>query len=378
MDSDKPGARERVATRLVFFVGGFTSAAWAPLVPFAKSRLGLDEGALGLVLLFFGLGALIAMPIGGWLAARLGCRKVIVGAVALSVVTLPLLSIVNLLPLFVVCLLLFGASIGVVDVVVNIQAIIVERAAGRSLMSGFHGGWSLGGFAGAGVVTLLFAVGLAPWLALLVAMVPSVALAALSFSGLLTYGGQAAESRRFVFPSGFVIGLALLSFIAFLAEGSVLDWGAVYLSSAKSLEMSLAGTGYTVFAIVMLVGRLTGDRVVQLMGGFRVLLFGGLIAATGFAVVCIAPLWWITFLGFALIGLGLSNVVPVLFSLVGKQTAMPSGQAMSLVGTVAYSGVLLGPAIIGGVAKLYDLTIGLALVAVLVLAITGSARIARR
>ena len=330
------------------------------------------------MLLCFGLGSLFTLLFAGWVAGKIGCRKVLRFASLLSCVTLPLLASIDSLPLFIVTLFLFGSAIGAIDVTVNIQAVIVEKATGRPLMSGFHAGWSIGGFAGSGLLLCLFALGFVPWAAVMIPVAAIVLLHFMFSRGLLPYGSPSLMKERMKFPRGMVLGVGVLCFIAFMAEGSVLGWGAVFLSSNKNMAISLAGMGYMAFSIIMLLCRLVGDAIVRTLGGFRVLLFGGLIGALGFGVVITAPFWPITFVGFGLIGLGMSNIVPVLFSLIGKQNVMPVNQAVSIVSTIAYTGILLGPAIIGGVAKLSNLAFGLALMALLVLAISASARLARR
>jgi len=373
-----PGKTERLATRVAFFVGGFASAAWAPLIPFAKQRLSLDDGALGLLMLTLGLGSLSTMALSGWAAGRLGCRKVIRFGTLLACAALPLLATLNSFLGMVLALFVFGSAIGTIDVVVNIQGVIVEKARGQPLMSGFHAGWSIGGFAGAALVTALLSLGAASWTAVVVAIVLALLLHVAFSKGLLTYGSHSSEKRRMAFPHGFVLAIGALLFVGFLSEGSLLDWGAVFLSSNKGVSMALAGSGYMAFSIVMVICRMSGDVIVRRLGGFRVLLFGGLIGAIGFATVILSPTLWAILVGFGLIGLGLSNVVPVLFSLCGKQNVMPANQAVSIVSTMAYSGVLLGPAIIGGVARMFNLGLGLGLVALMVLVIAGCSFLARR
>jgi Fucose permease len=373
-----PGRRQRIATRVTFFIGGFAGAIWAPLVPYAKQRLGLDDGGLGLVLLCFGIGSISTMLLAGLAVGRFGCKWVIRFGVALACLALPLLATLNSLPFFVASLLLFGAAIGTIDVTVNTQAVIVEKESGRSLMSGFHAGWSIGGFAGSGLMTLLFALGLSPLVSTAIAAIAALCLHLASARGLLTRVQDPGKRERMRFPHGIVLAIGALCFISFLAEGSVMDWGAVFLSSSKGVTMATAGMGYMVFSVVMVACRLAGDAIVRKLGGARLLFVGGLIASAGFLVVVLAPSAWLSMLGFALIGLGVSNVVPVLFSLTGRQSVMPAHQAVSVVTTIAYTGILLGPAIIGGVAKASSLGWGLGLVAVLLLAISASSRLARK
>jgi hypothetical protein len=187
--------------------------------------------------------------------------------------------------LLVVALLLFGSAIGTIDVVINIQAVLVEKASGRSLMSGFHAFWSIGGFLGAGLVALMLGVSLTPPMVMVVASVLVLGLIGGFRAGLLTDRNPQEEKKTFSLPHPLVLAVAALAFIAFLAEGSILDWSAVYLSSHKSLPMEWAGMGYAVFSVLMLVGRLTGDWIVNRLGQSLVLLLGGLGSAAGVAVV---------------------------------------------------------------------------------------------
>ena len=278
-----PGKREQIATRVAFFIGGFASAVWAPLIPFAKQRLHLDDGGLGLLILCFGLGSLSTMALAGWAAGRFGCRRVIRLGTLLACLALPFLATLSSTIPFVVALLLFGSAIGAIDVTVNVQAVIVEKAGGRPLMSGFHAGWSIGGFAGAILLTGLFSLGLQPWMAVLVPIIAILALHFLFASGLLPYANESSEKQKFAFPHGIILAIGALCFISFLAEGAILDWGGVFLTSNKNVAIAYAGLGYAGFSLTMLICRLTGDRIVHRIGGFRVLLFGGLIGAAGFA-----------------------------------------------------------------------------------------------
>jgi len=162
-----PGRLEQRSTRIVFFIAGVAVAAWAPLVPSAKARAGLDDGTLGLLLLSVGAGSIVAMPLAGALAARFGCRRVFIGSTILICVALPLLAIVFSVRLLVVALFGFGAGVGSIDCVMNIQAVIVERLSRRPMMSGFHGLFSVGGIIGAGGVSGLLSVGASPLVAML-------------------------------------------------------------------------------------------------------------------------------------------------------------------------------------------------------------------
>ena len=162
IEQEQPGLWQELATRSCFFIGGFGIASWAPLVPLFKTRLALNEGVLGLLLLCIGGGALITMPLSGLAAAKFGCRKVLTVAACLYAGFLLALSQVRSFWLAVPVLLAFGASMGLVDVTVNIQAVLVEKAAGKRLMSGFHAFWSVGCFMGAGLFAVWLKLGLSP------------------------------------------------------------------------------------------------------------------------------------------------------------------------------------------------------------------------
>lgn len=368
-----PAFPEQVATRIAFLIAGLGMSSWAPLVPFAKDRLAVNEATLGLLLLCLGAGSLAAMPLTGMLAGRLGCRKVIVVSALMMCVSLVCLTLAPSVWTMALTLLFFGASVGTVDVAMNIQAVIVERASGRNMMSGFHGFYSLGGIVGAVCVSVLLWLDFTPLGALLVMVVIILLLLTACASRLLAYG-TANREPLFVRPRGKVLLIGCLCFIVFLAEGSVLDWSAVFLSELRGIDPAQAGLGFAGFSVAMTVARLMGDRIVQRLGGRRVIFFGGLCAAFGFFMVVLVPFPAAAFLGFMLIGLGASNVVPVLFTAAGNQNIMPMGLAIAAVATMGYAGILAGPAIIGLVAQLTGLPVSLGLVAIGLLVLAGYAR----
>jgi len=366
--------REQLSTRIAFFIAGFVMAAWAPLVPFAKARAAIDDGMLGLILLCLGVGSIVTMPIAGALAARFGCRLVITASTVLLCLTLPTLATVSGPPLLVGAVLVFGAGVGALDVAINIQAIIVERASGRSMMSGFHGQFSLGGIAGAAGVTALLGAGSSPFAATLCVSAAILVLLALAAPHLLPYGARR-EGPFFAVPHGVVLFIGVLCFIVFLTEGAVLDWSAVFLTSARGMDASYAGLGYAAFALTMTVGRITGDRIVQRHGRSNVIVFGGLCAALGFAFAALVPYWQIALLGYALVGVGCSNVVPVLFTSVGRQTVMPEHVAVPAITTLGYAGILAGPALIGLVAHAVSLSVAFLMLAIMLLGVAAGGRL---
>ncbi len=363
-------AREQRATRAAFFIAGFGTSAWAPLVPYAKMRLAVDDGTLGLLLLCLGAGSIAAMPLSGALAMRFGCRRVISAAGLLVCAALPVLATAGSIQMLAAGLLLFGGGVGTVDVVVNIQAVLVERQAKRPLMSGFHGFYSVGGIAGAAGVSAVLASGGSPLAATSGVAAAIVATLLLFGHGLLRHGGDR-QGPIFVPPRGVVLLIGSLCFICFLAEGSMLDWGALILTTVHGVNPAWSGLGYAVFSAMMTVGRLSGDRITRLLGGQRMLLAGGLVAASGMVLAVLAPSWPGVLAGFALVGLGAANIVPVLYSAVGRQQVMPMGAAVSAVTTIGYLGILAGPAGIGLIANVAGLSTAFLGVATLLLVIAA-------
>lgn len=368
-------SQQRWSTRLAFLAAGMGMSAWAALVPFAKARMMLEQAQLGLLLLCLGIGSLVAMPVTGLLASRFGCRPVILWSGALACMVLPTLSVAPTPLLLALALFLFGAAIGTLDVAMNIQAVIVEKNQGGALMSGFHGLFSVGGFVGAGGMALLLWSGLSPLAACVIVAAFVAAALGLAAPHLLRTANVAdRDGPRFVMPHGAVIFIGLLCFIVFLAEGAMLDWSALLLTAGTGMAADQGGLGYAVFAVAMTAGRLTGDRVVRRWGSARVLLTGGLSTAAGFFIAVLAPLSTVALLGFLLIGIGASNIVPILFTAAGNQRDMPASLAISAITTIGYAGILAGPALIGFIAHAASLNLAFAGLGCAMLLVAGSAR----
>ncbi|MBR1087112.1 MFS transporter [Bradyrhizobium manausense] len=368
--ADRPATR--LATRLSFLVAGFGLACWAPLVPFAKERLGVDDAVLGLLLLSLGIGSVVAMLATGVLTARYGSKPIIIaGGVGLAL-ALPLLALAGTPVTLAMALLAFGAALGSIDVAMNIHAVEVERAAREPLMSGFHALFSIGGFAGSAVMTALLSFRLGPLACTLICSALMLMAMALASPRLLRRA-QAQEGPLFVLPHGIVLLLALLAAITFLIEGAMLDWGALLVIGERLVSEAQGGIGYIVFSIAMTAGRLGGDAVVARIGDRATLVGGSLLAVAGLAVLLLAPTADVAIAGFLLIGLGASNLVPVLFRGAARQTAMPTGLAVASITTAGYAGVLVGPAGIGFVAHAVGLPTAFWMLAMLMCLVTLSA-----
>jgi Major Facilitator Superfamily len=370
--ADRPATR--LATRLSFLVAGFGIACWAPLVPFAKQRLGVDDGVLGLLLLCLGIGSVVAMLLTGALSARYGSKPIIlVGGIGLAFI-LPSLTVASTPWTLGLALFAFGAALGSIDVAMNIHAVEVERAAARPLMSGFHALFSIGGFAGSAVMTALLSLQIGAFAGSLICAMLMLITMVLAWPRLLARV-QVQEGPLFVLPHGIVLLLAALAATTFLVEGAMLDWGALLVVGRGLVPDAQGGLGYMLFSIAMTAGRLGGDAVTARIGDRRTLLWGSLLAIMGFVVLLAAPIAAIAMAGFLLIGAGASNLVPVLFRRAGAQTAMPAGLAVAAITTAGYAGVLVGPAGIGLIANIVSLPAAFAMLAMLLGVVTLSARV---
>tara|TARA_B110000503_G_scaffold139756_1_gene228922 strand:- start:849 stop:1982 length:1134 start_codon:yes stop_codon:yes gene_type:complete len=347
-------AQARLATRLAFFAAGFSMACCAPLFPFIKDNVAADERQFGLLLLCFGVGSLLAMPVAGLVAARHGPRSmVLLGGLGL-IVFLPALTIAQTPFMLAITLFLFGAALGTIDVAMNLHGIVVEAQEKRSLMSSFHAQFSIGGLFGAGLMTLLLSVGVSLTEAALVGAIITLAAIVPTIRRLLWV--STAQQNALVWPHGIVLLLGFLAAVMFLVEGAVLDWGALLIIDRQLVAPQNAGVGYILFSAAMVIARLTGDRIVGVVGELWVLISGGVLTIFGIAVILLSSLPFVALAGFVLIGLGAANLVPIFFSAAGRQNIMPPSLAIAAVTTAGYAGVLMGPAMIGFAADMMNLS----------------------
>lgn len=361
------------ATRAAFFVPGFALAAWAPIVPFAKTSAGLDDAALGLVLLCLGTGSLLAMPLAGVITSREGCRKVLIATALLICATLPLLAIAASSWSLGAVLFLFGMGVGAMDCTMNMQAVMVERDSGKAMMSGFHAFYSIGGFVGAMGITALLSAGVGPWVSCL-PIVAGILVVLVSASKHWRADRVPQDVPALALPKGVVIFIGMLCFVTFLAEGSMLDWSAVFLHEVRGVDASRTGIGFVVFSLTMTITRLFGDRLVQRLGRLLAVVLGGVLASAGFLIATLVAQWEAALFGYILVGLGCANIVPAMFSLAGQQKTMPENIAIPAITTLGYAGVLAGPALIGFVAQATSLVTAFVGVAVAMLGVALSMR----
>jgi MFS family permease len=340
--------RAQLATAIYFLVNGSVVGAWVPHIPGRARALHLNTAQLGAVLLSSGFGAVLAMPAASRLIARFGSRPVTRAAAALFPLALAAVVFAPSPTLLAFALLSFGLTGSTMDVSMNAQAIAVETGLGRRTISLLHGMWSLGAFLGAALTSTLLAHRIPSSPLTLATAAGLLAAAAAAGPLLLPHCDQDHAPRAHALrPRGRLLLLGLLVFIAMICEGSIADWSAIYLRTVRHLPTGINGYGYTAFAAAMVLGRLSGDRLVERTGERGALLFGGLTAAAGLAVVLTLPSLPASLAGFSLVGIGLANSSPVLYRTAGRVPGVPPGAGIATAVGLGYTGFLAGPPALG-------------------------------
>lgn len=347
--------RGRWAVAGIFLVNGFLTGSWAPQIPVFLARLDISKFTLGLLILLFGVGAVIAMTWCGHLISRHGSRTVLrwfglCGSFGLLVVALA-----PNVPLAAIAMLVFGGSIGGMDVAMNSNAVVVERRLSRAIMSSSHGFWSLGGFAG-GALGGYSIQNYGHLAHAIVVTVIAFAVVALAIRYLIAEDRpRVAEHLKFTLPRHAMVYLVgLMALLTMVSEGAVLDWAALYLHQELGADLAIAGLAYAAFSGVMALMRFLGDGVRNRFGAVATLRGSALVAAAGMFVAGLSPSPWLAIAAFAFCGFGIANMVPILFSAGGNQEGMSSGTGMSVVTTMGYSGILVAPSAIGFVAERFS------------------------
>lgn len=365
----------------MFLVCGLGISSWAPMVPYAKTRLQLDDASLGLLLLLLGAGAIMMMPVTGYLAHKAGNRIVILYATLLMALLLPLLLIMNTALSMGFALFLFGAAVGTVDVAMNAHGVQVQNRYGKPIMSSFHGLFSVGGLLGSLGLGFLMKTGLSPLAAVLSIAGLLLLIVFSHYSSLFDAATEKAamhdistsaitpKKNAFSWLRGSVLFLGLLSFAAFLSEGAMLDWSAIFLHENRGVTEQFAGMGYATFSIAMAIMRLVGDKIVSHYSGRTVVIVGGSIGTVGLLLAVTTPWVGTALLGFALLGIGGANIVPVFLSEGGRLKNVSAAIAVPAITTMGYAGQLAGPALLGYIAQQFSLPISLGFSAALLLTV---------
>ena len=360
----------RVAVGAIFFVNGLVLASWLPHIPAVKATHAISDGELGLVLFCMAVGAMLALPVAGFLIGRLGSRLMTSATAVALCVLLPLPLLAPRVEVLGLVLVVFGAANAMLDVSMNAQAVAVEGRWGRAIMSSFHGLFSLGGLVGAALAGCAMAAGMGDVPHVVVTAVACMAavLACLPFL-LPSLGSAGRAGPVFVRPRGALLVLGALAFCALVAEGAMGDWSAVYLHDTLGSSPALASAGFAACSLAMAAGRFTGDGLVRRYGPARILRVSSAVAAIGLIAALLLGGVASGIVGFGLVGLGIANVVPILFSAAGRVPGTAPGVGIAAVATTGYFGFLVGPPVIGMLADVTGLRAALGIVAALCTAI---------
>ncbi|MEU8385070.1 MFS transporter [Streptosporangium sp. NPDC048865] len=372
--------RGRVAVYLLFLLSGMAIGTWTARIPSIKQGLGLSEGELSVGLLGIAAGALAGMQVVGRLVDRHGSVKVMLPMAFAQSLVLVLPALMPNLAGLALALFAFGAVHGTLDVAMNANAVEIEQAVGRPIMSSFHAVFSIGGFLGATTGGLLAQAALSPAATFTVVAVVIVALALWAARWALSLTAHAAPAGTGPATGGSGGGVLLLGVLAFccmIGEGAAADWSSVYLSESLNSSDGFAAAAYAAFSIMMTAGRLAGDRLATLMGPVNLVRACGALAASGLGLGLLADHQVAAVIGFGCFGAGLSCIVPQVFSAAGRRDPARAGKALARVASLGYVGFLSGPVLIGGAAELVGLPRALAIPALLALFVALAARALR-
>ncbi|MEU7554603.1 MFS transporter [Streptomyces sp. NPDC044571] len=369
----------RLAIAAVFCTHGAVTGSFATRIPWIQEHAHLGAGSLGLALAFPALGAALAMPLAGRINHRFGARPALRGLLALWTLSLVLPALAPNLATLCFALFVYGATSGMSDVAMNALGVETENRLGRSVMSSLHGMWSVGALLGSAAGTVAAHTGADARLHHLLAAPALTAAGLVCVRGVLDLRSAAGAEApaHFALPPRSALLIGAIGFCAVFAEGGSLDWSAVYLRDVLDTDAGLAAASTTAFALTMAAARLAGDRVVDRFGPVRTVRAGGVLATAGGLLVVTAGHPAAALGGFALIGLGISVVVPLAFAAAARSGPAPA-QAIAGVATITYTSGLIAPSAIGAVADASSLVVSFGLVTLLAFALVAGAAVLRQ
>jgi MFS family permease len=370
-------SRARWAISTVFLLNGAGIGLWAAHVPVVQARLGIDTATLSMVLLTIAAGALLAMPMMGGFTARWGTRRMTLVSGFLFAAMLGILMGLDDLALLFAVAFLFGVGNGALDVAMNANASEVETARGIPTMSSFHGFFSLGGLLGAALGGFVIGQGWGDGQGALAAAIATAIALAFAAPRVMFFAPTHGAGSHFALPRGAALGLGLLALLCFAVEGALVDWSALLMRERTGAEPASAALAYSAFSIAMAACRFAGDRLILRFGAMRVMVLGGLAMFVGLATAVLSTHFLLSACGFALIGIGAANVVPLLFGAASRIPGMGAGAGVAAVATLGYGGLLMAPPVLGYIAAHSSVMVALGMLSLSGLVIAMSAGIVK-
>lgn len=356
----------RISVGTFFFIQGMIFASWASRIPHIQEKLRLSDGELGGVLLALPVGLMVSLPLSGWLVSRFGSRLALILSSIIYVMILPFLGLTQTSWQLMGILFFFGLFGNLFNISVNTQAVGLESIYGRSIMASFHGLWSLAGFTAAAIGTFLISMAIEPFYHFCLMTLGGFVLILLTFKNILPQDeGQHDNQPLFARPDKTLLILGLIAFCCMICEGTMFDWSGVYFNKVVHAPKELTTLGYAAFMGTMAGGRFIGDWLATRYGTKRIIQLNGILIAFGLSISILFPSLIPATIGFLLVGMGVSTVVPLVYGLAGKSSTMKPGVALAAVSSISFMGFLIGPPMIGFISEAADLRISFAVVAVL-------------
>lgn len=373
-DSHPNKRRIRIAVALVYFCMGLCFSSWASRIPEIKTALHLNDAAFGTILFALPVGQFLMMPFSGKLVTRFGSYRIIPFALPAYTICLSLLGLVHSGWQLALVLFIFGICGNACNISINTQGVAAEKIYRRSIMSSFHGGWSLAGFTGAlvGIAMINFQVSPFRHFVTIVAVVWILVWVNYPFLVKSKHKANPDEPKRKLFnkPDTALVQLGIIGFCSMASEGAMFDWSGIYFKDVVHAPASLVVLGYTSFMIMMASGRFVADYVVSRIGRKRLMQICGLMISTGLFTAVFFPYLIPCTMGFMLVGLGVSSMVPSVYSAAGRHSKIPTGIALATVSSVSFLGFLIGPPLIGYISQAAGLRYSFAVIGVFGIGIT--------
>lgn len=371
MSAEALKKQHRHAVTAFFFLFGFCFASWASRIPAIQQNLHLNEATLGLVLFALPAGLFVSLPIAGFLVAKYGSRTVLACSASAYAFILVAIGLAHSTMQLAIILFCFGLAGNMANISLNTQAVGVEALYKRSIMATFHGIWSLAGFAGAALGTAMVATAIVPSIHFSAVCTIAIVMLLLSFRYLLPADVKTADTQPlFAWPDKSLLTLGLIAFCSMICEGAMFDWSGVYFKKVVQVKASLVGAGYTAFMCTMAASRFVADYFTTRLGFKRVIQISGLFTTSGLLLAVALPGFVTAIIGFLLVGIGVSSIVPLVYSAAGRSSTMSPGVALAAVSTIGFLGFLFGPPAIGLLASISSLRLSFSVIALMGLSVT--------
>jgi MFS family permease len=369
----------RIAVKIAFFLNGFIYANWVSRLPRIQELYNADNGTIGIVLLSMSLGAVVAMPFTGWVIIKNGSRRITMLSIILYCAFVPFIPFMSNIGGLIALYLIMGIVTGMLDVAMNSQAVMVEQKYQKPIMTSFHALFSIGMALGAwcGALFSDLDVELSKHLFIVVGV---SLLSAIWVSRNLIFDKPHPSTKQegplFRIPNKELISIGIIAFCCMMGEGSMADWTVNYMENITLSSKSIAPIALSAFATAMTLGRIFGDAIRIRLGDTKLIILGGIISAAGLGLALLVPKPYVAISGFFFVGLGLSTIVPIAYSIAGNAKGLPQGVGLAMVTTVGYAGFLVGPPVIGFIADVSSLRVGLAVVLglLVLMAVLGASR----